>query len=143
MQTEYPIHDMYIRELSYREHGDLTRLPLLQYDDHLLRRFGYAEFIRAEPGIATDTPPRQVADEVWALVEGRVKFTWKDTRDHSPTCNIEHEIMSDKPVLLLIPFGVAFGYEVHGDITALLIRFATHTPAGSQTDENPLQGHTR
>ena len=143
MQTQYPIHDLYIHELDYHELGDLTRLPLLYYDDHLLRRFGYAEFIRAKPGIASDAHLRKVADEVWALVEGTVKFTWKDLRDQSPTFNLEHGLTIDRPVLLLVPFGVAFEYEVAGDSAALLVRLATHAPTISRSDEKPFQGNSR
>lgn len=140
MQTEYPIHDLYIRELDYRDLGELIRIPLLEYDDHLLRRFGYAEFIRGKPGLARHDPPREIADEVWVLLEGTVRFTLNDTRENSPTVDLDYSITSDRPILLLVPFGVAFGYEVQGEIEALLIRLATHSPDELQMDEEPLQG---
>jgi hypothetical protein len=140
MHTDYPIHDLYIRDLDYRDRGDLTRLPLLEYDDHLLRRFGYAEFIRGTPGLAIHNPPREVADEVWVLLEGTARFTWKDTRDNSPTVNIDYSITSDRPILLLVPFGVAFGYQVEGENDALLIRLATHPPDELHPDEESVQG---
>ena len=102
MPTNYPIHDLYIRELEYREINDLTRLPLLHFEDHLLREFGYSEFVRVRAGTAVNSDVRQVADEVWALIEGTVTFSWKDTRENSPTFNSEHQITSNTPMLMLV-----------------------------------------
>lgn len=133
MSTNYPIHDLYIRELDYREIGDLKRLPLLRYDDHILRQFGYAEFIRANAGATVNPDIRKAEDEVWVLLKGTVSFSWKDTRENSPTLNLEHRITSEKPMLTLVPFGVAFGYQVKQN-EALFVRFATHAPVDSQVD---------
>lgn len=134
MSTNYPIHDLYIRELEYEEVGDLARLPLLRFEDHLLRQFGYAEYIRASAGVSINSYIRKVADEVWVLLEGAVSFSWRDTREKSPTFNCEHRITSAKPLLMLVPFGVAFGYQVEQN-KALLVRFATHAPVDSQVDQ--------
>ena len=141
MPEQYPIHDLYFRELEYHEIGDLARLPLLEYDDHLLRRFGYAEFIHAKAEMKINYDARQIADEIWALLEGSATFRFADTRADSPTHKSEFEYSSYKPLLLLVPFGVAFGFEVDDSEEALLIRFATHPPKGTNGLHKPPQRH--
>jgi dTDP-4-dehydrorhamnose 3,5-epimerase-like enzyme len=141
MSTNYPIHDLYIRELEYREIGDLKRYSLLRYDDHLLRQFGGAEFIRAGAGVSISPQIHVSADEVWTLIEGTVSFSWKDMRKNSPTYNAEHRIMSEVPLLVLVPFGVAFGYQVEEN-EALFVRFTTNNSLNSRQDEPSMSKRT-
>lgn len=143
MRVQYPIHDLYFHELDPQEVGDLTRTSILYYDDHLLRRFGYAEFVRAKFGAKYLFQAREVADEVWALIEGAVRFVWKDTRRVSPSFNEEYETSSDKAMLFLVPFGVEFGFEVVGNQDAVLIRLATHSPENLSDEQSPGQGQTK
>ncbi|MFQ5922704.1 MAG: hypothetical protein ACE5M4_07650 [Anaerolineales bacterium] len=121
----YPIHDLYIRPLQMEQGPDGARLEVLRYSDHLLRRFGLAEVVFLETGQVRPATLREVADEVWALVEGSVQFSWRDQRPSSPTRGATHELDCDQPTLVLAPFGVEF--EVRAvDGPAHLLRLATH-----------------
>ena len=121
----YPIHDLYVRTLHTEHTPEGTRLEVLRYGDHLLRRFGLAEvvFLRA----AQVQPARmlKIADEVWALIEGSVEFSWQDRRSSSPTRGAGYRLRCNQPTLVLAPFGVEF--EVRAvDGPAQLLRLATH-----------------
>ncbi len=133
MSTSYPIHDLFVRELKYQDNSDHAKLSVFRYDDHLLRRFGHAEFIRASDGSSHKSEIQEAADEVWALLEGTVSFSWKDKRQDSPTFDREHHQTSSNPLLLLVPFGVAFGYHFD-EGEALLLRFSTHEPLDYPND---------
>ena len=122
---EFPIHDLFAKPLVERASPSDTRLPLLTYRDHLLRRFGLAELVRLEPEAQTETRSRQVADEVWALADGQVEFSWHDLREGSPTQGAQFVLRCDRPTLVLVPFGVAFSVRALKH-PAELIRLATH-----------------
>jgi dTDP-4-dehydrorhamnose 3,5-epimerase-like enzyme len=68
---------------------------------------------------------RVVADEAWALVEGKVEFVWWDLRAGSPTKNGTHRLLASEPTLVMTPFGVAFGVRVL-ETSSLLVRATTH-----------------
>jgi hypothetical protein len=133
MDSSIPIHDLFIKKLKTIEENGRTRLPVLGYDDHLLRRFGYVETLRIEPMPVDSLQVRAVADEIWTLMEGKVRFLWKDLRSTSPTQGMSFEIIASEPTLVLAPFGVAFGVEAL-EHQALLIRLATHTDGVHEKD---------
>ncbi len=125
MKETKPIHDLYIRELTLEETNGLTKFHVLRDDDHLLRRFGQVQVIRKSPGRSETLCLREVADDVWALIEGEVEFAWHDLRRDSPSQDHWHHLRSETPTLVLAPFGVAFGCRALEN-PALLIRLSTH-----------------
>ncbi len=133
MTETQPIHDLFIRELSAEETDGLTKFHVLKYEDHLLRRFGQVQVIRKSPGRSETLNLREVADEVWALIEGKVEFAWHDLRHDSPTQDHWHHLRSDTPTLVLAPFGVAFGCRAL-DYQASLIRLSTHAEGAHSAD---------
>ena len=110
MPEIYPIHDLYIKNIPPIEETGAIRWPTLRDSDHILRRFGFAEVVRAHG--PSKLHIREVADEVWTLYEGRVEFHWHDLRQNSPTYDNQYHLICDRPTLVLVPFGVAFGYRV-------------------------------
>ena len=134
MSEALPIHDLFIRRISSKRDASLTRWVAMQDDDHILRRFGLAEVVRAEPGMQLSLQLRSAADDVWALIEGQVEFRWLDLRAYSPTHGAEHRITCDEPTLVLAPFGVAFGFRPLEE-SALLLRLATHVEGTHDGDQ--------
>jgi dTDP-4-dehydrorhamnose 3,5-epimerase-like enzyme len=133
MPDVYPIHDLFIQSIPAEQDGNLTRWLAIRDRDHLLRRFGMAEVVRVEPNTRSTLRIRSVADEVWILIEGKVNFFWLDQREGSPTLNHQHHLIPDQPTLVLVPFGVAFGYSTM-DAPALLLRIATHADGEHEGD---------
>jgi len=141
--TKFPIHDLFVRELYYQEGTDIRCLPVLSFEDHLLRQIGSAEFISAETGYSSISSLSDAADAVWALLRGKVTFYWKDERTNSPTFESEYVQMADTPTLLLVPFGVAFRYQVE-DGEALMLRFTTDSHFDShQTPNSAMKSKER
>jgi hypothetical protein len=119
------IHDLYVREIAFDRDQGRQALSVLTDQDSLLRRLGLVEVVRLEPSSPAKAHLRAVADEVWALIGGKVTFEWKDLRADSPTAGAEDQVECDQPTLVLAPFGVAFSvFAREGD--ALLLRLATH-----------------
>jgi hypothetical protein len=125
MIEKLTIHDLYIREIDTIPKDGMTSIPLLSFDDHLLRRFGFSESMTVEPGYRSEMKVREVADEIWVCMEGNVRFLWLDLRENSPSFNHSFEYLTTKPTLVLVPFGVAFGFQTLDKMTQL-IRFSTH-----------------
>jgi dTDP-4-dehydrorhamnose 3,5-epimerase-like enzyme len=131
MPETYPIHDLYIKRIQPVDDSGGIRWLALRDTDHILHRFGLAEVIRARG--SSKLRMREVADEVWTLCEGRVEFHWHDLREKSPTYDHRHSLICDHPTVMLVPFGVAFGFRVLKE-PATLLRLATH-------DEGVHEGH--
>lgn len=125
MSEGFTIHDLYSRPVSLRTDEQGEHWTLLQFEDHLLRRFGLAELIRSDPEAPSELRMRPVADEIWILIEGQAELAWHDLRPGSPTFGRTDSLSCSEPTLVLVPFGVAFGYHpINGRAT--LVRLATH-----------------
>lgn len=134
MPEVFPIHDLYIKPILLIEEPGSTRWPTLCDSDHILRRFGLAEVVRVQPEAPPKVHVREIADEVWALIEGQVEFYWHDLRKNSPTFDSKHRLICELPTLVLVPFGVAFGCRALGG-AATLLRLATHADGVHETDQ--------
>ena len=120
-----PIHDLFVRTLHVEQGSNGAKLEVLRYSDHLLRRFGFAEVVFLRSDQVRPAVSRKIADEVWALIEGSVQFTWRDLRLSSPTHQETYELDCNKPTLVLVPFGVEFEVRAAEGLSQLL-RFSTH-----------------
>jgi hypothetical protein len=133
MPEIYPIHDLHIQSIPIERDAALTRWQALRDRDHLLRRFGAAEVLRVEPNTRSRLRIREVADEVWIFLEGKVNFFWHDRREGSPTRDSQYHFIPEEPTLVLVPFGVAFGYTTMNELS-LLLRLATHADGEHEGD---------
>jgi dTDP-4-dehydrorhamnose 3,5-epimerase-like enzyme len=127
------IPDLLIEQLQIEIEGTHEFLRLLSFDDHMLRRFGQLDLIRKEPGNLDDLYLRVVADEVWFMVEGAVRCICRDMRPGSPSQDQEVAFELSTPTRVLVPFGVAFGWQAIGS-SALMLRCSTHQDGDHQED---------
>lgn len=121
----FPIHDLFIRPLHIEQDSSGATLDVIRYSDHLLRRFGFAEIVFLESDQVRPAELRNLADEIWALVEGNAQFKWLDRRSSSPTCDATYQLDCDQPTLVLVPFGVEFTVQAVSG-SAQLLRLSTH-----------------
>jgi len=129
MDAPLPIHDLFIRALERRATTAGSTLNVLRYSDHLLRRFGLAEFHVLGEGQQRLSAARPVADEVWALVRGEAEFDWEDRREASPTFGRTFHLRAAQPTVVLVPFGVTFRIRsLNGE--AALVRLASEEDEG-------------
>ena len=126
------IHDGLVTPLSTSVRPGVEVLPLVAFQDHLMRRFGRAELLRLREG-AEFTAWREVADEVWVLADGSAEFQLEDRRPGSPTRGSRQIHQFAEPARLLVPFGVRLRILSRSKAT-LLLRFMTH----SEIEDRPL-----
>lgn len=115
------IHDVVLTPLGSTPDGSRA---ILAFEDHLLRRFGSVELIRLGAGEAFRVL-REMADEIWALLDGAADFELTDTRPASPTSGEAQSFHVDSPTRILVPFGVRL--RVRPDPTASLLRIMSHS----------------
>jgi hypothetical protein len=132
LKSETAIDGVWQRGLWSARDASSEHWFVARYDDHILARFGMAEVVRLSVGHPRRLRLREKADEIWALIEGAAKFTWRDERPDSPTSGVQHSMECHQATLLSAPFGVAFGVVALEDQT-ILLRLATYQ------DEEP--GH--
>ncbi len=126
------IHDGLVTPLSASLYSGMEVLPLVGFQDHLLRRFARAEMVRLREG-AEFAVLREVADEVWVLAEGSAEFQLEDRRPGSPTRGSRQIHRLGEPTRLLVPFGVHVRILSRSNAT-LLLRFMTH----HEIEDRPL-----
>lgn len=132
------IHDLYLREIDGIELGGTRRLAIYGYDDHLLRNLKAVELVVVSSQSDFEMRVRDVADEVWTMIQGEAVFHWQDLRADSPTYKEKFEYSTSSPLMMLVPFGVAFGVRALSQDVSL-IRLATHLDnedPGSRLEEN-------
>jgi mannose-6-phosphate isomerase-like protein (cupin superfamily) len=127
MAYETTIPDLLIKPLSDQEIEGGRLLQLLEFDDHLLRRFGRMELIELEAKTVFQPILRKVADEVWFILEGEVEGFWLDRRPNSSSEGARERHPLPAPSLVLVPFGVAFACRTVSG-TCTLLRVMTHAP---------------
>jgi dTDP-4-dehydrorhamnose 3,5-epimerase len=125
MHSEYPIHDLYIKPIRTKYDRGVTSWMPLRDDDHLLRRFGQVEVVRMEPTAPPICRLREVADDLWALIDGSAELRFKDLRAVSPSQGGKFSLHVHESTLALVPFGVGFGIGALEE-GAILIRMSTH-----------------
>jgi hypothetical protein len=128
------IHDGLITPLAPSSRSWGEAMPILAFQDHLLRRFGRIELIRLRDEGEFEGR-RTVADEVWALVEGAADVLLADERQDSPTRGARQSHRLEAPTRLLLPFGVHLRIVARSG-AALLLRIMTH----SEAEDPPVSG---
>ena len=102
---------------------------IIRDDDNLLARFGQMSASRSYPGVIKAFHWHRKQDDLWYVASGNVRVVLHDLREGSPTRG-ETQVLyagDDNPLAVLIPPGVAHGYQVLGNTPALLV-YATSEP---------------
>ncbi len=100
---------------------------LLRDNDHLLRRFGQLDLLDLSAGQETDFELRAEADRFLFAINGRAEARLLDLRSGSPSLGSRVTVALDteNPQGLLLPFGVACGFN--SPVSARLIILSTHS----------------
>ena len=130
MITQKSIPDVYILDLERKG----ARLVVLHETHYLLRRFGQVEYVELNEGGEIPFTLREVADEVWSVLTGKVFLILVDKRQGSPSENVSMrlELSENQPQAVLIPFGVAYQIKVVQD--SHLLRITTHADGMHEGD---------
>jgi len=129
-----------IPDLKQREAQRGFLIEVLRADDHLLKKFGQTTFTVAYPPTIKAFHYHEKQDDLWFVATGRAKIVLCDLRKNSPTYRQKEVIFAGKDdyKLILIPAGVAHGYQVVSQEPVLLF-YHTTTPYNPQNpDEKRL-----
>jgi dTDP-4-dehydrorhamnose 3,5-epimerase len=134
------IDDVIIKKLVTHSDDRGYFREVLRDDDGLLRRFGQTSITRTYPGVIKAFHWHKNQDDVWYVAEGMVRIVLYDIRPDSPTYRQTQVIYAgeDNPVVILIPVGVAHGYQVLGNKPAVLFYHVTHSYNPADPDEERI-----
>ena len=131
------IHDVVIKKLVTNSDDRGYFREVLRDDDHLLTRFGQTSFTKTYPGVIKAFHWHEQQDDLWYVADGMARVVLYDHRADSPTRGVTQVIYAgeDNPVLIVIPSGVAHGYQVLGNKPLLLFYHVTQSYNPSAPDE--------
>lgn len=140
------IHDVVIKKLTTHSDDRGYLREVLREDDHLLRQFGQTTVTKTYPGVIKAFHWHNLQDDLWYVADGMARVVLYDRRPDSPTCGQTQVVYAgeDNPVLILIPRGVAHGYQVLGNQPVLLFYTVTHNynPAAPDEERIPFDDPT-
>ncbi|MBN1778711.1 MAG: dTDP-4-dehydrorhamnose 3,5-epimerase family protein [Candidatus Buchananbacteria bacterium] len=115
-------------------------MEVLRDDDNLLKKFGQTTFTVAYPGTIKAFHWHKKQDDLWFVATGKAKVVLHDLRDESPTKGETQIIYAgvDDYKLIVIPVGVAHGYQVVGDEPVLLFYHTTESYNATEPDEQRI-----
>ena len=122
---EHPIHDMILLQRTKEGSPGVNLWPVLSFNDHLLRRFGFIQAIQIEPEHSIRPRVRELADELIFMLDGMITACLKDLRTESRSAGVIFRAALSAGDLLLIPFGVAFKCQA-GSLGSTFLRISTH-----------------
>ncbi len=115
-------------------------LEVARDDDGLLERFGQSTFTLTYPGVIKAFHWHRKQHDLWFVAQGEARVVLHDLREDSPTYRRTQVIFAGEhlPLIILIPPGVAHGYQVLGDRPVCLFYHTTYSYDPSSPDEERI-----
>lgn len=134
------IHDVVVKPLVTHSDDRGYFREILRDDDGLLRRYGQTSITKTYPGVIKAFHWHRDQDDVWYVADGMARVVLYDRRPESPTCGQTQVVYAgeDNPVTILIPAGIAHGYQVIGHKPVLLFYHVTKAYDASAPDEQRI-----
>ncbi len=131
------IHDVVIKKLVTHSDDRGYFREILRDDDHLLTRFGQSSFTKTYPGVIKAFHWHEHQDDLWYVADGMARVVLYDRRPDSPSRGVTQVIFAgeDNPLLILIPSGVAHGFQVLGNRPVTLFYHVTRSYDPQAPDE--------
>jgi dTDP-4-dehydrorhamnose 3,5-epimerase len=134
------IHDVVIKKLVTHSDDRGYFREILRDDDNLMTRFGQTSFTKTYPRVIKAFHWHKHQDDLWYVAAGMARVVLYDQRTDSPTHGETQVIYAgeDNPVLILIPSGIAHGYQVIGVKPVLLFYHSTRSYDPDDPDEERI-----
>lgn len=134
------IHDIVIKKMVTHADDRGYLREILREDDNMLRRFGQTTVTVTYPGVIKAFHWHQLQDDIWYVADGMARVVMYDRRPDSPTYKQTQVVFAGEqnPVSILIPAGVAHGYQVLGPKNVLLFYTVTHAYNPAAPDEQRI-----
>ena len=135
------IHDVTVKKLLTHSDDRGYFREILRDDDNLLKRFGQTSITKTYPGVIKAFHWHNHQDDIWYVASGMARIVLYDRRPDSPTFKITQVIYAgdDNPVSVLIPFGIAHGYQVLGNQPVILFYHVTQAYDPKNPDEERIE----
>lgn len=134
------IHDVVVKKLVTHSDERGYFREILREDDGLLRRFGQTAITKTYPGVIKAFHWHKDQDDIWYVAGGMARIVLYDRRPDSPTFKTTQVVFAgeDDPVIVLIPAGVAHGYQVLGNQPVVLFYHVTRAYDPKRPDEQRM-----
>ena len=134
------IQDVIVKKLITHSDDRGYFREVVREDEPLLRRFGQSAVTKTYPGVIKAFHWHQHQDDVWYVVDGMARVVLYDRRPGSPTEGVTQVVYAgeDNPVTILIPSGVAHGYQVLGNKPVVLFYHVTQAYDAAHPDEERI-----
>lgn len=134
------IHDVVVKKLITHSDDRGYFREVVREDEPLLRRFGQSAVTKTYPGVIKAFHWHNNQDDVWYVVGGMARVVLYDRRTGSPTEGCTQVIYAgdDNPVTILIPAGIAHGYQVLGNKPVVLFYHVTQAYDPAHPDEQRI-----
>jgi dTDP-4-dehydrorhamnose 3,5-epimerase len=134
------IHDVIVKKLITHSDDRGYFREVVREDDQLLRHFGQSAVTKTYPGVIKAFHWHNHQDDVWYVVDGMARVVLYDRRPGSATAGVTQVVYAgeDNPVVILIPIGVAHGYQVLGNKPVVLFYHVTQAYDPKQPDEQRI-----
>ncbi len=140
------IHDVVVKKLLTHPDDRGYFREILRDDDNMLRRFGQTAITKTYPYVIKAFHWHEDQDDVWYVASGMARIVLYDRRPRSQTNGITQVIYAgeDNPVSVLIPTGIAHGYQVLGSEPVILFYHVTksYNPAAPDEQRIPFDDPT-
>ncbi len=115
-------------------------LEVARDDEGLLERFGQSTFTLTYPGVIKAFHWHRKQHDLWFVAQGEARVVLYDLREDSPTYRRTQVIFAGEhlPLAILIPPGVAHGYQVLGNRPVGLFYHTTYSYNPSSPDEERI-----
>lgn len=135
------IQDVVIKKITTHAHDRGNFKEILRDDDNLLKKFGQCSITVTYPGIIKAFHWHKKQDDLWYAASGNAKVVLYDLRKDSTTYKQTQTICvgdNAESQLILIPVGVAHGYQVLGNKPFTLMYFTTLSYDPKNPDEERI-----
>jgi dTDP-4-dehydrorhamnose 3,5-epimerase len=134
------IHDVVIKKLVTHSDDRGYFREVVRADDQLLSHFGQSSITKTYPGVIKAFHWHHLQDDIWYVVDGMARVVLYDRRPGSPTEGVTQVVYAgeDNPVVILIPIGVAHGYQVLGNKPVVLFYHVTQAYDPQRPDEQRI-----
>ncbi len=135
-----PIHDVVVKKLATHSDDRGYFREILREDDNLLRHFGQTSITKTYPGVIKAFHWHNHQDDIWYVASGMARVVLHDRREGSPTKGVTQVVYAgeDNPVIILIPSGIAHGYQVLGNQPVILFYHVTKAYDPKNPDEERI-----
>jgi dTDP-4-dehydrorhamnose 3,5-epimerase len=134
------IHDVVIKKLVTHSDDRGYFREVVRADDQQLSHFGQSSITKTYPGVIKAFHWHHLQDDIWYVVDGMARVVLYDRRPGSPTEGVTQVVYAgeDNPVVILIPIGVAHGYQVLGNKPVVLFYHVTQAYDPQRPDEQRI-----